>query len=240
MARDIGPAGRKLIQSYELGPRGENPPLYAYLCPAGVPTIGWGHTAGVTMGMTCTRAQAEEWFTEDMDDAEMYTERALAGSPANDHEYSALVSCMFNCGPAFMKSTAIRRHRAGDKAGAAKALLDWNRAGGRVMPGLVRRRTEESALYLRPMAGTVAAEPQPSPQDVQPPAKVDKDIRDIAGSGSIAAGGAAGAEDLAGAARDVLPDVIMGVSVGGALKFAVIALAFIPLVVVLVKMIRRK
>jgi lysozyme len=135
--------------------------LEAYLCPSGIPTIGWGHTAGVRLGMTCTPAQASAWLSEDVRQAESLV-RAHVSVPLNQCQFDALCSLVFNVGPGAKgikdgiivlangePSTLLRKLNAGDYAGAANELPKWcHGAGGRVLGGLVTRRARERALFL--------------------------------------------------------------------------------------------
>lgn len=129
----------------------------AYKCPAGVWTIGYGTTAAANVGIDPVPGMV---ITED--EAEAYLEATLEKfghqikphikAPINNNEYGAFLSLAYNIGPgAFNGSTALRKFNAGDKPGAAKALLMWNKAGGRVLKGLVRRREAEKKLFLKPM-----------------------------------------------------------------------------------------
>jgi len=137
--------GLELIQRHE-GLR-----LKAYLCPAGVPTIGYGSTRGVKMGDEITRAQATELLMADIERFEDAVRRAVEVT-LNQHEFDALVSFAFNVGAgALQRSTLLRKLNAGDRQGAADELLRWTRGGGRVLPGLVRRREDERALFLTPV-----------------------------------------------------------------------------------------
>ena len=72
--------------------------------------------------------------------------RAIGEAPTSQAQFDALVSFHYNTG-AIGRATLTRRHRAGDHAGAAREFARWNRAGGRVLAGLVRRRAAEAALY---------------------------------------------------------------------------------------------
>ena len=136
-------AGLDLVKEFE-GFRAN-----AYRCPAGVPTIGYGHTKTARMGMTITRERAEQLLRSDLFDAESAVSR-LVKVPLSSNEFSALVSFVFNLGEGnFAKSTLLRKLNAGDKRGAADELPRWNKAGGKVLQGLVRRRAAERALFLR-------------------------------------------------------------------------------------------
>ena len=72
----------------------------------------------------------------------------LGGKPASQEQFDAMVCLTYNIGPAaFARSTVLRKHNAGDFPAAAKAFLMWNKAGGKVLRGLTRRREAEAALY---------------------------------------------------------------------------------------------
>lgn len=146
----IGAAGLALIKSFE-GLR-----LTAYLCPAGVPTIGYGHTgldvshADVAAKWTITEAQAEEILRRDLGRFEKAVASCIA-RPLTQNQFDAMVSLAFNIGAAaFRGSSVVRRFNAGRTTEAADAFLLWNKAGGKVLPGLVRRREAERALFLKP------------------------------------------------------------------------------------------
>lgn len=142
--RHIGPKGLALIK------RSEGLRLKAYKCPADVPTIGYGSTGPhVRMGMTITEAEAEALLRKDL---ERFEQGVVAmGGQMTPGQFSALVSFAFNLGlNALRKSTLLKKHLAGDYEGAAQEFAKWNRAGGRVLPGLVTRRADEAALYRLP------------------------------------------------------------------------------------------
>jgi lysozyme len=128
--------------------------LNAYLCPAGVPTIGYGHTGDVKLGQTITRHQADVILALDLERFEQAVERMAPG--ANENEFSALVSFAFNVGSASLETSGLlRRFNAGDKQGAAREFAKWCHAkvGGVMvaLPGLVKRRADEAALLLTPV-----------------------------------------------------------------------------------------
>ena len=143
----IGPKGLELIKKYE-GYRG-----VAYRCPAGVWTVGYGHTNGVTKATTCNEAQAEAWLLEDVAFAEAaVTEAAI---PAlNQNQFDALVSFVFNVGSGnFRRSTLLRIAKVDSRdARIEKEFMRWNKAkvdGVLVpLPGLTQRRKEEAQLYF--------------------------------------------------------------------------------------------
>lgn len=121
--------------------------LSAYLCPAGVPTIGYGTTKGVQMGQTITAAEAERLLAEDVTVFAKGVSEAVK-VPLEQHEFDALVSFAYNVGlGAFRTSTLLRLLNAGDKAGAARQFDRWNKAGGKPLAGLTRRREAERKLF---------------------------------------------------------------------------------------------
>lgn len=121
----------------------------AYRCPAGVWTIGYGHTAGVKPGMTITREQGEAMLRKDLKIYERHTSEALGNAKTSQGQWDALVSFCYNAGPGNLKkSSMLRLHKQGKVKAAAQAFMAWTKGGGRVLPGLVRRRKAEKALYL--------------------------------------------------------------------------------------------
>lgn len=142
MTRRIGQRGLDLIKSFE------GKKLTAYVCPAGILTIGVGSTGPhVKKGMTITEAEAEALLREDLERFEAAVEKHTRGH-ATDNQFDALVSFAFNVGTeALRTSTLLRKHMEGDYAGAAAQFARWNRGGGKVLAGLTRRRAAEAALY---------------------------------------------------------------------------------------------
>lgn len=132
---------------YALVRQSEGCALTAYLDSGGVPTIGFGHTHGVTSGMTCTPEQAEQWLEEDMQEAASAVNRLA--TPCTQSQFDALTDFAFNLGAEQLKtSTLLRYHRAGDYPDAAAEFAKWVRCDGRVLPGLVKRRALEAHMYL--------------------------------------------------------------------------------------------
>lgn len=125
--------------------------LKAYLCPAGVWTIGYGHTGlkhkdgTVKAGRKITEAEAEALLMHDLNVFAPSVEK-LVTVPLKQHEFDALVSFHFNTG-ALGKSTLLKKLNQMDKGGAALEFLKWTRGGGKVLPGLVRRRKAEQYLF---------------------------------------------------------------------------------------------
>ena len=123
--------------------------LKAYLCPAGKWTIGYGHTAGVTEGMAISQAHAEELLRADVIDVAQRMSSYI-NAPVTKWQYIALVSLSFNVGDLRRKAPKLLHNlnsRQEDKA--AHEFLDICQAGGKVVPGLKRRREKEAKLFLR-------------------------------------------------------------------------------------------
>jgi lysozyme len=138
-------AGLSLIKSFE------GCELAAYKCPAGVLTIGYGHTgADVKPGQVITAHRAEELLQGDLARFEQAVSKAIKVA-VTPNQFGAMVSLCYNIGAgAFAKSTLVKRVNAGDTQGAADQFLAWNKAGGKVLKGLARRREAERALFLHP------------------------------------------------------------------------------------------
>lgn len=124
----------------------------AYLCPANVWTVGYGTTRlpggrPVKAGDTMTAAEADEALRHDMRRFASAVDRLIT-VPLAEHERAALISFAYNVGDgALERSTLRRKLNAGDRAGAAAEFSRWNRAGGKTLSGLVRRRADEEALF---------------------------------------------------------------------------------------------
>jgi lysozyme len=112
-------------------------------------TIGVGHTGPeVHEGLTWDDAQIDAALDADLKHFDTGVTALIGAAPTSQNEFDALVSFAFNLGLGNLgKSTLLASHKAGDKAGAAIEFARWNRAGGKPMPGLTRRRAAEAALY---------------------------------------------------------------------------------------------
>lgn len=162
----VSPAGRKAIAAHE-GVR-----LKAYPDPAtgGEPwTIGVGHTSAagppkVTKGMTITAEECDAILSRDLATFEKAVLKAVT-APLNQNQFDALVSLAFNIGAGnFSKSTLVKKLNARDYRGAADQFTVWNKAAGKVMKGLVKRRADERALFLK-----ASSAPAPTPATDWPP-----------------------------------------------------------------------
>lgn len=178
--------GLELIKEFE-GFRGK-----AYLCPAGVPTLGYGVTIGVTRedvakGRTITKAQADKLLKQCLAEYEQAVSEALTVEP-NQNQFDACVCMAYNIGTAgFKSSSVVKAHNKSDFQSASRAFGLWNKAtvNGKKqeLPGLTRRRAAEAALYLEPVG---AAEPMPQAVEPEKPLEQSKIVR-----GATLAGGAA-------------------------------------------------
>lgn len=164
---NISQAGLDLIVSFEGYHRKlANGDCTTYRCPANVLTIGFGCTEGIREGEVWTRQQAEKALMRELAKFEAAVTR-LVTVEINQNQYDALVSFAYNCGEgALGKSTLLRKLNAGDFDGAANAFAMWTKGGGRVLPGLVRRRAAEAALFRKPAE---PAEEPDMPQGVDIP-----------------------------------------------------------------------
>ena len=141
---NTGNEGIKLIKNYE-GCR-----LTAYQCSAGVWTIGWGHTGkvdgkAVCKGMTITQEKADALLVSDLVVYENHV-NALKRK-FNQNEFDAMVSFTYNCGQGSLQTLCKNR----SSKQIAEALLKYNKAGGKELAGLTKRRKAERELFLKPV-----------------------------------------------------------------------------------------
>ena len=148
MTRQVNKAGLDLIKSFE------GLSLTAYPDPGtgGEPfTIGFGSTKGVKKGMKITVQEAEQRLIMDLQDACKAVERYVT-IPLNDNQFAALVSFTFNVGAGNLAvSTLLKRLNEGEYGSVPMQLMRWNRAAGKILNGLTRRRTAEGDLFQRPV-----------------------------------------------------------------------------------------
>lgn len=173
----INKEGQDLISLWE------DKKLTAYLCPAGVPTIGRGHTKGITHQMvkdkyTITFAEEQILFLSDLQEYEDGIKGGFERQP-NENQLAAFVSMAFNIGVAgFLGSSALRSFNNYDDPACVRAMGLWvkitvtNRLTGKkekvVKPGLVNRRAAEVMLFLTPTTASMYQPPN-MPQKVEPP-----------------------------------------------------------------------
>lgn len=156
----ISDAGMDLIKRFE------GCELEAYRDAVGVWTIGYGHTAQAGPpapfpGQKITQAEAEALLRRDLASYEAAV-RSCVGREPSQAQFDAMTSLCYNIGPgAFRGSSVVRRFNDGDDRAAADAFLMWNKAGGKVLRGLTKRRNAEREMFLSsPLSFTVT--PQPS------------------------------------------------------------------------------
>ncbi|MEE4316853.1 MAG: lysozyme [Erythrobacter sp.] len=156
--RMIGSAGIALIKRFEGCARLRTDGLVeAYPDPgtgAEPWTIGWGatgrdhvHGGRIGPGTLWTQDQCDGRLADDLVRYAAEVRTAIGDAPTTQPQFDALVSFHYNTG-AIARATLTQRHRALDYAGAVREFARWNRAGGRVLKGLVRRRAAEAALYM--------------------------------------------------------------------------------------------
>ncbi len=151
MARIIEPAALAILRG------AESCRLVAYPDPGsgGEPwTIGWGATGrDIHAGMVWTQAQADARLAQDLGHLNGQMTQACGCAFTSGNQFGAMCSLAYNIGIGnFLGSSVLRFHHAGEHHKAGAAFGAWNRGGGRVLPGLVRRRAAEAALYLAPDA----------------------------------------------------------------------------------------
>lgn len=118
--------------------------LQAYKCPAGVWTIGYGHTNGVKAGQTITSAQAELYLKEDLKKFENKVNKYDSKYNWLQNEFDALISFAYNIG----SIDQLTANGTRSKSVIADKLLLYNKAGGRALSGLTKRRYAERELFL--------------------------------------------------------------------------------------------
>lgn len=189
----INAAGIKLVKDFE-GFSAE-----AYQCPAGVWTIGWGRTEGVQEGDKTTMAKEHKTLVDSLNRYAAHVEAKCSVLP-NENELAAMTSLAYNIGrDGFAKSTVLKCYNRGDREAAARAFAMWNKAAGKVLPGLVRRRAAEAALFLDPVGG----EDTPMPQRIDPETPITSSVQVSAGSMSAVASIMGVAAQIAQSFKDV-------------------------------------
>ena len=155
MLRTINPAALAILRG------AESCRLRAYPDPGSgnAPwTIGWGATGpDISAGQVWTQAQADTRLIQDLGHVAAQVTQACGAAPSSANQFGAMCSLAYNIGfRNFLGSSVLRFHHAGEHHKAAAAFAAWDKGGGRVLAGLVRRRTAEAALYLTPDPATGA------------------------------------------------------------------------------------
>ena len=135
------------IEGLSLIKKFEGCELNSYKCAAGVPTIGYGSTHGIQMGMSISKARAEELLLEDISKFEDIVHKSVTVA-LDQHQFDALVSWTFNLGGGNLNSsTMLKVINAGDYEDVPEQIKRWNKANGKVLEGLIRRREAEALLF---------------------------------------------------------------------------------------------
>ncbi len=152
----LGQKGQDLIKAAEgLAKKLKDGTIAAYPDPAtGADpwTIGWGSTGkDIQKGTIWTVEQCQARFLQDAQKFVDGVAKAVGATKTTQNQFDALVSLSYNIGLGNLsKSTLLKKHNAGDHAGAAAEFAKWNKAAGKVMTGLTTRRTTEAKLYATP------------------------------------------------------------------------------------------
>ncbi len=225
----ISPHGLAMIEAFE--------GFFAkpYICPAGVLTQGYGHTAaagGEKIGGTWTRDRARAVLRDDLERLYEPGVRRLLKREPTQGQYDALVSFAFNCGVAALaRSSILKFFNRGEHAQAAAAFALWVKAAGKTLPGLVRRRGSEALAYQGVMdenwnGRRDKAEPVYGPM----PQKVDRAREKITSSGTaqgVSVAGIGGVAVTLKSAQETLeaaePHISAGTWIGLALGLTILA-----------------
>tara|TARA_Y100000356_G_scaffold64086_1_gene52368 strand:+ start:1746 stop:2177 length:432 start_codon:yes stop_codon:yes gene_type:complete len=122
--------------------------LKAYQCSAGVWTIGYGHTKDVVEGMEITQEEAEQMLVDELHEYESYINKYVTVA-LSQNQFDALVSWVYNLGPVNLTaSTMLKVLNSGEYEDVPAQMKRWNKAGGKVLEGLIRRREAEACLFV--------------------------------------------------------------------------------------------
>jgi lysozyme len=138
---NISEEGLSLIKKFE------GCELEAYRCSANVLTIGYGHTKGVEENQEITQEEAEEMLASELGEYEGYI-NDMVECDLEQHQFDALVAWVYNLGPTNLgSSTMLKRLNANDLDDVPAQIRRWNKAGGKVLAGLTRRREAEALMF---------------------------------------------------------------------------------------------
>ena len=137
----ISEKGLELLKHYE------GCELTAYRCSADVLTIGYGHTKGVTEDMVITQEEADQMLQDEMPEYEGYINDKVTVE-LNQDQFDAMVCWVYNLGSGNLSSsTLLKVLNDGDYDGVPEQMKRWNKAGGKVLNGLIKRRDSEAKLF---------------------------------------------------------------------------------------------
>jgi len=138
---EISKEGLSLIKKFE------GFEAHAYRCPAGVLTIGYGHTKDVQLGDEWSQSHAEYMLEVELEEFCDYVNKYVKVK-LEQYQFDALVAWVYNLGAGnFKESTLLKVLNQGDYDDVPHQIKRWNKAGGRVLQGLVRRREAEALLF---------------------------------------------------------------------------------------------
>ena len=121
--------------------------LEAYKCSGGVWTIGYGHTENVNEGDTITQEKADKLLKSDIESFEVYVNYSVMVE-LDQGQFDALVAWTFNLGPGNLReSTMLKKLNKADYTSVPNEMKRWNKAGGKTLDGLIRRRNAEALLF---------------------------------------------------------------------------------------------
>ena len=139
---NISAEGLSLIKKFE------GCELKAYRCAANVLTIGYGSTKGVTEDMEITQEEAESLLQEEMHEYEGYI-NDMVKVPLEQHQFDSMVSWVFNLGSGNLSSSTLLKKLNNSEYDEVPAQIRrWNKAGGKVLDGLIRRREAEAKMFM--------------------------------------------------------------------------------------------
>lgn len=138
----LSKTGYKYLKEYE------NCRLTSYVCPAGVWTVGWGHTRTAYEGQHISQKQADDLLAADVREFELAVDMAVQVD-LRQQQFDALVCLAFNIGAhGFAKSTLVKKLNTGDYLAAAMEFQRWSLISGKRSKGLLRRRFKTASLFL--------------------------------------------------------------------------------------------
>jgi len=181
--------------------------LKAYRCPAGVWTIGYGHTSAagapeVVQGMTITKADANDILRRDLTKYEQGVE-ALVKQPLTQNQFDVLVDFAYNAGIGALKSsTLLKKVNAADFDAVPAELMKWTKGGGKVLPGLVARRRAEAGWWRDLDAEPIDEQEQRAEPDAIVPKTMVESKQGNAALLTAGLGSVAAAKEVAAQAQD--------------------------------------